>query len=205
MTTTSASAASPVASYPACSRRPAIRSESWTFIWQPNVSIRYFLANVPLLSLSPETFAFAFRPARRSGPGSLPDGLRLKHLTRRPSKTIGDRFAAQHPRQLFDPAVAVEAFHRVLRPAPLDPLLDLKVRVGARGNLRQVRDAEHLERGPEGAELASDHVGDTAADSGVHFVEDEPRRGRARRAIAGIAEAVPRRRRQRLDREHDAR
>jgi hypothetical protein len=33
----------------------------------------------------------------------------------------------------------------------------------------------------------------------------QPRRGRARRAIAGVAEAVPRRRRQRLDGEHDAR
>src|SRR4029077_19336399 len=129
MTTTSASAASPVASYPACSRRPAIRSESWTFIWQPNVSIRYFLANLPLLSLSPWTFAFAFRPARRSGPGGLPDGLRLKHLTRRPSKTIGDRFAAQHPRHFVDAAVAIEGSHGRLRPARVDPLLDLKVRV----------------------------------------------------------------------------
>src|SRR4029077_7442722 len=134
MTTTSASAASPVASYPACSRRPAIRSESWTFIWQPNVSIRYSFANLRLLSFSLWTFAFAFRPARRGRPGGLPDGLRLKHLTRRPPKTMGVRLAAQHPRQLFDAAVAVEAFDGRLRPAPIDPLLDLKVRVGARGN-----------------------------------------------------------------------
>src|SRR5436190_5518995 len=204
MTTTSASAASPVASCPGCSRGPAIRSESWTFIWQPNVSIRYFLANLPLLSLSPWTFAFAFRLGSAGGLCPLPDGLRLKHLTRRPSKAIGDRFAAQHPRQFFDAAAAIEPLHGRLRPAALDPLLDLKVRVGARRDLRQVRDAEDLERGSEGAELASDDVGDTPADSSVHFVENEPRSGRARQAIAGVAEPVPRRRRQRLDGEHDA-
>ena len=39
-----------------------MRSESWTFIWQPNVSIRYFRAIVVLaeLSLSPVGYVFAF-------------------------------------------------------------------------------------------------------------------------------------------------
>src|SRR3982750_4703611 len=94
MTTTSASAASSVASNPACSRRPAIRSESWTFIWQPNVSMRYFLATFYDFRLSP----FAFPP-----PG--------KHLLRRSPQAVGDPFAAEHAGELFDSAVAIQPDH----------------------------------------------------------------------------------------------
>ncbi len=79
------------------------------------------------------------------------------------------------------------------------------MRVGVRGNLRQMRDAQDLKRRPEGAELAPDDVGDAPADAGVDFVEDQTGRRRARRTVGGVAETVARRGNQGLDREHDAR
>src|SRR5438445_6141092 len=114
MTTTSASAASSVASKPACSSNPAIRSESWTFIWQPKVSITYLRA----------TSTFRFRP--------FAFRLRLsshQHLTRRPPKAIADRFTAEHPRELVDAPVLAQAVDRRPRPPALDALVDFKMRV----------------------------------------------------------------------------
>src|SRR5580765_293691 len=154
MTTTSASAASVVASKPACSRSPAIRSESWTFIWQPNVSIRYLRAiSLPEASLvlclplrpwqSPlPTFAFrpfAFAPARPAAAGPL-----LKHLTRGPSEAIRDRFPAEHARHFVHASRLIQPRHRGPRASPLDALFDLKVRIGVRRDLGQVGDAEDL-------------------------------------------------------------
>ena len=75
--------------------QPAIRSESWTFIWQPNVSIRYFRAMSPCLpprlrparaGLSP--FALSLSPPARAGRGwALP---LLQHLTGRRPNAVGD-------------------------------------------------------------------------------------------------------------------
>src|SRR5213592_704269 len=110
MTTTSASAASSVASKPACSSNPAIRSESWTFIWQPKVSIRYLRA----------TSTFRFRPF----------AFRLQHLTCGLPKAIGDRFSTEHARELVDAAVGVQPPHGRLGPAALDALFDLEVCIG---------------------------------------------------------------------------
>lgn len=53
--------------------------------------------------------------------------------------------------------------------------------VAARGDLRQVRDAQHLPHLSELMQQPPDHLGDAAADARVDFVEDERRR-RARRA-----------------------
>src|SRR5438309_10205857 len=110
MTTTSASAASLVASYPACSSSPAIRSESCPFIWQPNVSMRYFLATLS---------TFAFRPFAFAPPAAAPRGALPQHLTRRAPETIGNRFAAQHPRQLFHASGFVESEDGRPRASPL--------------------------------------------------------------------------------------
>src|ERR1019366_4677364 len=110
MTTTSASAASSVASKPACSSSPAIRSESWTFIWQPNVSIRYLRAM--FRGLSP--FALRFRLPLR------------QHLTGRGPKAIGNRFPTEHPRELVHALTGVQARDRGSGAAALDPFLNLK-------------------------------------------------------------------------------
>src|SRR5438093_2323668 len=185
MTTTSASTAWSVASKPACSSSPAIRSESWTFIWQPKVSIRYLRA----------TSTFRFRPF----------AFRLQHLTCGLPKAIGDRFPAKHARELVDAAIGIETAHGRLGPAALDPLFDLEVCIRVRRNLRQVRDAQYLEGGTQRSQRAADDVGDATADAGIDLVEDQSGGRRARRAIGGVAEPVARRRRQRFDREHDSR
>src|SRR5207247_1739005 len=219
MTTTSASAAASVASNPACSSSPAMRSESWTFIWQPKVSMRYLGATVaslcvlcPLCVLdAPDTFrfrsfAFAFRLRfARSGPGRSRRRPVHQHLMRRPPNAIGDCLSAEHSCKLVDARAVAETRDRGARPPAVDPLPDFKVRVGVRGNLRQMRDAEHLKRRPEGAKLAPDDVGDAPADAGVDFVEDQTGRRRARPTVGGVAETVARRGDERLDREHDAR
>ena len=50
---------------------------------------------------------------------------------------------------------------------------DAEVRVGERGDLREVGDAQHLPPRPEGLQQASDGRGHRAADAAVHFVEDQ--------------------------------
>src|SRR5207248_2976397 len=204
MTTRSASDARAVASKPACSRSPAIRSESWTFIWQPKVSIRYLRATfaaLPFVSfvdlrvlVSEAAFAFALRLSPLH-----------QHLTGGGPDTIAHPLAAEHARELVDAAGVVEPSNRRARPPALDALLDREMRVGCRRDLRQVRDAQHLERRSERPQRAADDVGDAAADAGVHFVEDETGRRSARRPIAGLGEAVARSRGERLDPEHDPR
>src|SRR6185503_20426281 len=95
MTTTSASAAASVASKPACSRSPAIRSESWTFIWQPKVSIRYLRATLlrpgflPTLGVRDSRRVLGLFDDFRFRPFAFAPGVPrafLQHLTRRPSK-----------------------------------------------------------------------------------------------------------------------
>ena len=107
-------------------------------------AFRLSLSPVPDFRLSPSRAVRLRRPDRCSA------FERSASISRADSpKAIADRFPAEHPRQLLDPPVRVEPADRGARPAALDPLLDLEVRVGVRGNLRQVRDAEHLERRPE--------------------------------------------------------
>src|SRR5207253_505894 len=64
-TTTSAAAASVVGANPSCSSRPAIRSESCSFIWHPKVRIRYR----PAIGI--ESSSAAFARARGGSPGEL--------------------------------------------------------------------------------------------------------------------------------------
>src|SRR2546425_2712824 len=172
MTTRSASIASAVDSKPACSRSPAIRSESWTFIWQPNVSIRYLRAT----ELCPRSFCvpralcvlcalpdFRFRPFAFACPGPPRGGTppfrpSLKHLTRRAPKAIGDRVPAEHPRDLVDAAAGIEAPDGRPRPPALDTLVDFEVRIGVGRNLWQMRDAQHLKRRCERPQPPPDHA-----------------------------------------------
>jgi len=66
------------------------------------------------------------------------------------------------------------------------------VGLAAHRNLRQVRDAQHLEDPAERLQALPHDVGHTSADACVHLVEDQ----RLARRIG---------RRQRLEREHDPR
>src|SRR2546421_12888338 len=100
-----------------------MRSESCTFIWQPNVSIRYLGAIFPTNRLlSP--FAFAFRPARRRlGPTGLACPL-LQHLTSGPPKSVGNRFAAEHSRQLLHATGRIESPDNGGRATALDAFVN---------------------------------------------------------------------------------
>src|SRR5580765_2438710 len=95
MTTRSASDASTAGSNPACSSRLAIRSESWKFIWQPNVSIRYLRATTSLhLTFRFRGFAFAFRLGFAFRPRGGPT---TEQLFRRRSQAGGHRTAEHAP------------------------------------------------------------------------------------------------------------
>src|SRR5947207_11370287 len=204
MTTTSASCASSVASKPACSRSPAMRSESWTFIWQPKVSIRYLRAMASRCGprvgrqLSPFALSLSPLPCGRPGPS-------FKHLTRGAAETIGNYVPAQHPGELVDAPGLVEPADRRPGPPALDLFLDLEMGIRVGRNLRQVRDAEDLERRSERAQAAADDVRDTAADAGVDLVKDQPGRRGARRPRRPVNESEAARRRHRFDRQHHPR
>ena len=114
------------------------------------------------LSLSP--FAFAFRPGRGPRSASIsraearspsvivsPPNIRASSLT---------RSSPSSRRTLDGGPVAARTRFSIS-----------KVRVGARRNLRQVRDAEHLKRRAERLQLPSDDVGNPSADAGVDLVE----------------------------------
>src|SRR5206468_1482785 len=106
-----------------------MRSESWTFIWQPKVSMRYLGATVaslcvlcPLCVLdAPDTFrfrsfAFAFRLRfARSGPGRSRRRPVHQHLMRRPPNAIGDCLSAEHSCKLVDARAVAETRDRGAR------------------------------------------------------------------------------------------
>src|SRR5207244_262215 len=156
-----------------------MRSESCTFIWQPKVSIRYFratnLPSCPLCPLCPwccvglrfRPFAFAPRPRRAFRAARALH----QHLTRGASETIAYGLAAEHARQLVNSLRVVETPNRCRRAPFLDSLLDVNMRIGVGGNLREMRDAQHLERRPQRAQLAADHVRHAPANPGIDLVE----------------------------------
>src|SRR5262245_15223579 len=100
--------------------------------------MRYFNA-ISSEPLGPSSFAFAFRVIFafrwRSGDEHFP-GAR-KHGR-------GRVRSADHPRQLALPIGPLDAYDVGGRPPRKDALLDPEVRRPARGDLRQVGDAEHL-------------------------------------------------------------
>ena len=91
------------------------------------------------------------------------------------ARGLGDALAAQHSRDLLDPARLVERGDRRARGAAGHALVDDQMVGGVGRDRRQVRDAEHLaaRRGPP--ELLADHVGDPPPDARVHLVEDQRR------------------------------
>src|SRR5205814_4859140 len=68
------------------------------------------------------------------------------------------------------------SLHDALPISFLDSLLDVNMRIGVGGNLREMRDAQHLERRPQRAQLAADHVRHAPANPGIDLVENQARR-----------------------------
>src|SRR5262245_12124573 len=112
--------------------------------------MRYFLAT---LSLS--GFAFAFRRMFAIG----------DQLTRARPHRVGDRRAADHPRDLVDALLRLQPLHGRHRAIRSYRLLDAELGRPPCRDLRQVRDAEYLEVLAERPQPRPDHVGDAPADA----------------------------------------
>src|SRR5688500_6721687 len=118
----------------------------------------------------PSPFRFRLSLCLRLSPRRSP---LLKHLTSGGSQRLSNRLPAQHSCELVDAIFTVEPPHASAGPVSLHSFFDLEVGVGAGGDLRQVRDAQHLKRHAQRLELAADYVRDASPDSGVDLVEDQ--------------------------------
>ena len=105
---------------------------------------------------------------------------------------IALRIAAQHARDLRNTLVAGKDRHIGRRDAAARALAHENVMVSTRGDLRQMRDGEHLVIGRDAAHRFPNLESNAASDAGIDLVEDE--RGYAIEA-----------RQNRLEGEHDAR
>ena len=70
----------------------------------------------------------------------------FKHLTRGLPEAIGNRLAAEHAGQLVHSTLGIQPPNGRPRATAVDTLCNLKVGIGVRGDLRKVRDTQHLER-----------------------------------------------------------
>jgi len=89
------------------------------------------------------------------------------------ARALRDACAAEHPRDLLDPFFRAE--HGKRRPglSALRVLCYPDLPLGLCGHLCQVRHAQDLAGGRQRTQLPAHHLGDGAADTGIHFVEDE--------------------------------
>src|SRR5205085_4057177 len=108
----------------------------------------------------------------------------LEQLFRVDDRAGGDRFAAEHARDLGDALVVlVEPADARTRVAGGVFFPDVEMRRAEAGDLRQVRDADDLIPGGELLQFAADDFRNAAADAGVDLIEDERRGGGARRCF----------------------
>src|SRR5688572_22096467 len=119
--------------------------------------MRYFLATLSLSS-----FAFAFLFYFASG---------AQHIAGAGSHAVGNSCSPDHPRNLLDASSGVKTFNRGEGTPPADLFFDTELRGPTRGDLRQVRDAEHLEAFAKLPQADANHIGHTAADSRVDLIE----------------------------------
>src|SRR5437868_8135695 len=93
-----------------------------------------------------------------------PGGLRPRFF--------GDRGPRQHPRDFLAALLCGELAYAGPRAALAVAFLDPVMMRGARGDLRRVRDDQHLTLLGEAREPFADRACDRAADPAVHLVED---------------------------------
>src|SRR4029453_14965771 len=153
MNTKSALEASSAASIPSAARRPAIRSESLTFIWQPNVFTKKRL------------FVFS---VNKSAPGAK---ALVPHFAGVVAGRLRQLLSPEHPRDLLDAILGTEGGDLRRRPPALHALANSVVAIGQRRNLGKVGHAEDLVARGHRAELLPHHLGHAAADAGIDLVE----------------------------------
>jgi hypothetical protein len=95
------------------------------------------------------------------------------------ARGVGDVDAAQHPRDLLDARRAAERRDLRAGGATVGELRDAQVPIRERRHLRQVRHAQHLRAATERREFTADDLGDRAAHTRIHFVEDAAEAGLA--------------------------
>jgi hypothetical protein len=91
---------------------------------------------------------------------------------------LGDAGSAEHPRQFVYPRVTFQRLECGPGRAAVCTFLYADLPVCLRGDLRQVRHAQHLSRFGKRAELSPDHLRHGTADAGIHFVEHQARQVR---------------------------
>src|SRR4051794_3309133 len=104
-----------------------MRSESWKFIWQPKVSMRYFLVTDAAFAFA---FRFLFTFRRRSGA--------CQEFTGSLENRSTDSRPANHPRYLLHASVHIQFGDGRGCPTPLDHLVNQELSRRASSNLRQV-------------------------------------------------------------------
>src|SRR5712691_816129 len=148
-----------------------MRSESWKFIWQPKVSIRYLFAMGSRILRQFADFRFRLLPFALSGPGHFRPGV--EQFAGTGPNLLGNGGAANHTRDFFDSPVFVEPTDACHRAAPTHGFFNRELRRSARRDLWQVRDAQDLEPLPQRLQSRTDDVSDAAADTGIDLVEDQ--------------------------------
>src|SRR5581483_3360584 len=96
-----------------------------------------------------------------------------QHVLRVCDRFLADFDAAQHARDFLHALRRLQRLDLDARGAVVRELQHAQMMLAERGDLRQVRDAEHLARSGEAAQLLPDDFGDAPADADVDFVEDE--------------------------------
>src|SRR3954452_12714745 len=114
--------------------------------------------------------------------GVMPGSSSEQRLGVTPSARVR-RIGSEHAAELLDDLAALELRYGGSGELLGACLLDPEVPLGERGDLRQVRDAEHLTAAPERAQLLADRARGVTADAGVALVEEE-RAGAAARGNA---------------------
>ena len=91
------------------------------------------------------------------------------------SRSGGDLQTAEHACDFLDPARIGELVETGLDTGLGCFLLHLDMCIGLRGDLGQMGDAQDLSVTPEAMHVLTDDFGDIAADTDIHFIEDDGR------------------------------
>jgi hypothetical protein len=84
---------------------------------------------------------------------------------------VGDGESAQHAGDLFGACGAFKSRDLRARGVAVGEFGHAQMTIAEGGNLRQVRDAEHLGARAEGCEFTTDDLGDGAADTRIDLIE----------------------------------
>ena len=97
---------------------------------------------------------------------------RFEHGRRFLARRLAAGLAAQHAGQLFQALSFLQQLNLCHRALTATLLADRPLMAGVTGDLRQVRDADHLVGLAQGRQLGAEHVAKPTAHIRVDFIED---------------------------------